>query len=575
VKYVQPYGITDPEASYINGDPSIGRQGSIPPAAAFENPMRELVHIITDSLLVPSDSDLEQCAKGIRSQRMNYVEDTGSANNLSVALTPPLAAYSLGLVLRVKVHTANTGAATIDAGAGRVPIRKPNGGEVASGDLPAAGLIELVYDGTVFQMINFGGAGSGGPGTIFQINIPYTVDTSGVANTVIANFSPAITSLTAGVIVMVKIANTNTSNSNININGLGNVPIKAQGGHASWPLLPNDIAAGDVVVLIYDGTSFWIYPNSAINIASLFNVTTVAQIDSLFAALGRKRISTTGTVRILMAAGTYGPAFGAFGNAVITAFHPDSDRITVEGTMVAGQSPPTTANFQRSGSSSSARAADSAFNISMLRAKYATEVQIGSVAGAAMQHVGPGKITFKNILVTGPNTTVSGQRGFSADASALFCVGCTAWGIGDTGYAVTSGRIDTQDSHASGCASRGFVAGGGSTMGLSGGGAYGCGTNGVEASTGSAIVTTPTDLATSPPNGTLPFGFSSQCNGSYGTYAQSSNIYVARGTIILNAIQDMVANNMGISAQFMSSVTTMSPAAGTVGNLNSISINYG
>ena len=41
MKYNQPYGITDPEAPYINGDPSIGRQGSIIPAAAVEFPQRE------------------------------------------------------------------------------------------------------------------------------------------------------------------------------------------------------------------------------------------------------------------------------------------------------------------------------------------------------------------------------------------------------------------------------------------------------------------------------------------------------------------------------------------------------
>ena len=38
MQYEAPYGISDPNAHYINGDPSQGIQGSIPPAAAFENP---------------------------------------------------------------------------------------------------------------------------------------------------------------------------------------------------------------------------------------------------------------------------------------------------------------------------------------------------------------------------------------------------------------------------------------------------------------------------------------------------------------------------------------------------------
>ena len=46
MKYNQPYGITDPEAPYINGDPSIGRQGSIIPAAAVEFPQRDIISAI-------------------------------------------------------------------------------------------------------------------------------------------------------------------------------------------------------------------------------------------------------------------------------------------------------------------------------------------------------------------------------------------------------------------------------------------------------------------------------------------------------------------------------------------------
>ena len=53
MKYVQPYGISDADAPYINGDPSIARQGSIPPAAAFEHPMREIVAVIQKNGLAP------------------------------------------------------------------------------------------------------------------------------------------------------------------------------------------------------------------------------------------------------------------------------------------------------------------------------------------------------------------------------------------------------------------------------------------------------------------------------------------------------------------------------------------
>ena len=90
MKYQQPYGVTDPNASYINGDPTVGRAGSIPPAAAFEYPMRELLNVITNSNVVPDNGDLAQLAKAIRSQALNYLEDSGTVNNIVVSPILPL-----------------------------------------------------------------------------------------------------------------------------------------------------------------------------------------------------------------------------------------------------------------------------------------------------------------------------------------------------------------------------------------------------------------------------------------------------------------------------------------------------
>jgi hypothetical protein len=568
MKYVQPYGITDPDAPYINGDPSQAKMGSIPPAEAFEHPMRELVHIITDSSLVPDPADLEQVAKGIRSQRMNYVEDTGSVNTLSVALNPPIAAYTIGLPLHVKVLNTNTGPSTIDAGPGRVSIRKPTGAEMAAGDLPAAGLIHLIYDGTFFQMVNFGGAG-GGAGSVFLTNVPYTVDTSPTANTVIANFSPALTGYSAGQIFMVKIKNTNNSFSNINVNGLGLKPIYAQGGHPNWPLLPGDMQVGDVLVFVYDGSAFWIYANTTITQNISFNVSTVDQINQLFAALGRKRISTSGSVNIILAAAVFSAPTGT--GATITTYHPDADRIALIGTLKPGKSPPVTGNFQRTGNSGPARANDSAANLGMLRTIYGTEVQIPPSGGLGIAHTGPGSIIYENILVTGPNALTLGQRGITTlGNAAIRVVQCCVWGSGDIGIGCDGGGyIYSQDSHVCSCMSRGFIATGGGRMTMMGGGSYGNTTHGVEASHGGAMVTDATDITT------LSLGFSSTHNGSNGFSSQTGTILGRLATAFQNANIDMYAFNMGIVAQYHASIGTMSPAANTEGNLNSISINYG
>lgn len=578
MQYVQPYGISDPDAPYINGDPSIARQGSIPPAAAFEHPMRELVHIITDSLITPDSGDLEQCAKGVRSQRMNYVEDTGSVNALSVALNPPLGFYSIGLPLRVKVHATCTGPSTIDAGAGRVPIRRPDGSDTGPGDLCAFGLAELVYDGTVFQMINFHGSTlPSGPPTNNYFNIPYCVDTSPTPNTVIANFSPAITSIAAGTIFMVKIANTNTDTNNgasvINVNGLGNKPILALGGHPNWPFLPGDMQAGDVFVFIYDGTQFWIYPNALIGLNTTLNVSSVGQTNDLFEALGRKRISTKATLNIQMATGIYGPGAPAghpVSDPTISTYHADADRIWLIGTMKPGQVPPGVGDFIKSGSGAGQIASDAVFNIQMLRARYGTEIRVNNNQGAGLAHRGPGAINYKNLLVTGPNVPSGGGSSCIAAGYGINinCWGCTVWGSGDAGFDCASGTMYLSMCHANCCHGDGMACGFGGAINCAGGGTY-SNWNGIGCYYASQFSATTVDGRAGSAY------FMSATNQSAGAIAQAgSSVLILYGYVIVNGSIDMMATVMGIVQTAYTVVTNWSPDPGSVGNLNSVAIIY-
>lgn len=66
MKYNAPFGAANPDAPYINGNPSIGVAGSIPPAESIEYPQREIVKAITDAGMVPDNSDLGQLSKAIR-----------------------------------------------------------------------------------------------------------------------------------------------------------------------------------------------------------------------------------------------------------------------------------------------------------------------------------------------------------------------------------------------------------------------------------------------------------------------------------------------------------------------------
>jgi hypothetical protein len=77
MKYNQPYGISDPNAAFINGNPTTGTMGSIPPAESIEYDQREVVAVIqwahdhgyfdyaNVACANPSNTDLTQLLKAI------------------------------------------------------------------------------------------------------------------------------------------------------------------------------------------------------------------------------------------------------------------------------------------------------------------------------------------------------------------------------------------------------------------------------------------------------------------------------------------------------------------------------
>jgi hypothetical protein len=261
MKYEKPFGIADPDAPYINGDPSIGRAGSIPPAAAFENPQREIVGFISRSGIVPDAGDLLQLTKAARSQLVNYGVDTGTANALVVALNPVIDRYFPGLMLRVKVKNNVTGPSTINAGPGIIPIKRGNGAATASGDVSANQIVDLVCDGTVFQIVNFLGL-SGPDSTVnnFTIHIPYAADT-GPANAIAASFTPPITALAAGDLILVKINHTNTGNVTAVINAMASISVRRVN---LAQLAPGDLATGEMALMAFDGTYLQVINQSAL-----------------------------------------------------------------------------------------------------------------------------------------------------------------------------------------------------------------------------------------------------------------------------------------------------------------------
>jgi hypothetical protein len=148
MEYNAPYGEADPNAPYVNGNPTTGTRGSIPPAASIEYPQRELVNFITDAGLVPDNGDLHQLGRSVQTGHVIYGVDSGAANILSIALTPPLVAYIDGMHVLVRVAASNTGPAvlSINGLAGKNIIRR-GGAALQPGDLPGTYMALLVYNG--------------------------------------------------------------------------------------------------------------------------------------------------------------------------------------------------------------------------------------------------------------------------------------------------------------------------------------------------------------------------------------------------------------------------------------------
>ncbi len=154
MKYTAPYGSSDPNAPYVNGNPSTGTAGSIPPAAAFEQPQRELVALITAAGFTPADAALTQVALAVQ-KGLNYAAATGGAN--AWAITLPLAplAYAAGLrviVIAPGTNTSSSVTANINS-LGTKPVKKRDGTDPAVGDIVGGVAYPTIYDGTNIRIL--------------------------------------------------------------------------------------------------------------------------------------------------------------------------------------------------------------------------------------------------------------------------------------------------------------------------------------------------------------------------------------------------------------------------------------
>lgn len=104
----------------------------------------------TTAPLFAAPSDI---AKNTQNQQHVYATDTGSANAYVITLAPVPAAYALGQRFSFKAVNANTTASTLNVNSlGVIAIKKFHDQALENGDIEAGQIVDVVYNGTVFEM---------------------------------------------------------------------------------------------------------------------------------------------------------------------------------------------------------------------------------------------------------------------------------------------------------------------------------------------------------------------------------------------------------------------------------------
>lgn len=202
-----------------------------------------------------------------QAQEFNYAVDVGSANAYQVILDPSVNTPVNGMPIRVLIGNTNTGASTLDFGAGAVAIERRDGSALIGNELVQNQIAEFIYNSAnnSVQLMQPAPATtaaiSAGTDTqsmltpsfipAIQAQTPsYAVDT-GAANTYVATMTPPVNSLINGAVYRIKIANNNTGASTLNV-GAGAIAIERRDGSA---LIGGELIAGEIAEFVYNPTT--------------------------------------------------------------------------------------------------------------------------------------------------------------------------------------------------------------------------------------------------------------------------------------------------------------------------------
>lgn len=101
------------------------------------------------------DADEDILATDIINSVYNYAADAGANDTYAISLPTSPGSYVTGATFRFKANTANTGACTLNVNTlGAISIKKSYNNDLVDGDIKANQLVEVVYDGTNFQLLS-------------------------------------------------------------------------------------------------------------------------------------------------------------------------------------------------------------------------------------------------------------------------------------------------------------------------------------------------------------------------------------------------------------------------------------
>jgi hypothetical protein len=354
--------------------------------------------------------------------------DTGTANNYVVTFVagqPIPASYAVGMEVSFKALNANTGASVVNVnGLGNVTIRRANGVALSANDIVSGQFVVLRYDGTYFQMVNYLGTGNN-TNSNTVIDIPYVAD-SGAQNAIVATYSPAITALTDGLYLAVKLAFTITGGCTMSVNGLGAKAVYL--GDGTNPPFNVFVAGMDLLVVYSTAMGAFQIANTS---ASMFYkqptgnyniyVNTATGSDTLYDGTS----ATVGT-------GTSGP-FKTIGKAMLTAFGYAPSQYTITIQVAAGTYNENVVTPGYAGP-----------NV-VIQGASTSSVVVNGGAGTCFAVTGPNTLTVQNVTVQ--QSYINGN-GFAASSGSTLNTNNTASNaLSGGGWEATTGATINAGNH--------------------------------------------------------------------------------------------------------------------------------